>query len=225
MAEFDFYGVVLHSPEVILSFVFLSREDLRAYDAGEIDLGGLCRRCDGHGQLVWDPKVSLPKLRGRWRLHSGLVKSHWEEFKSRRAVEGWSEGTARFELIAVSDCSVDGVKKRTAAAALDVLPGKSTQLQLPELAEQLVRAADRARVELPATAAKAARRRGRCDRVWVSVFSRRIRPRDAEGCGFVDPYLLTVEYSATGEFQRVKYVDHDVDELGKYRVSIKRTSP
>jgi hypothetical protein len=43
-------------------------------------------------------------------------------------------------------------------------------------------------------------------------------------CGFESPYLLTVEYSAGGDFQKVKYSDHDDHEFEKYRVSIKRIS-
>ena len=62
-------------------------------------------------------------------------------------------------------------------------------------------------------------------RLWVRVFSRRIRPRDAESCGFDDPYLLTVEYSAAGDFQDIKYVDHDDHEFGRYRVSVKHHHP
>ncbi len=225
LPEFDFYGVAMHSPEVILSFVFLNREDMLAYDAEEIDLAEFYRRCVENGQLLWDTQVSFPKIRHKWRIYSGIVKSLWAKHKSEQTAEEWSAEKARFELIAVTDSSTDTVKKRTADAVLDALPGKSKQLQFPDLAEELVKAADRAPVDLPATARKAARRRGPCDRLWVSVFSRRIRPRDAESGGFADPYFFTVEYSANGEFQKVKYIDHDVHEFEKYRVSMKKISP
>ena len=225
LPDFDFYNVVLHSPEVILSFVLISREDMLAYDAGEIDLAEFYQRCDKRGQLVWDTQLSFPRLRHKWRLYRDIAQSQWAERKGRQAAEQWSEKRAKFKLIAVTDCSTDTVKKRTAAAALDALPGKTKQLQFPDLAEELVKAAAKARVELPATARKAARRRGPCDRLWVTVFSRCIRPRDAEGCGFADPYLFTVEYSTSGDFQKVKYIDHDVHEFEEYRVSIKNFSP
>jgi hypothetical protein len=224
LPEFDTYSIVLQSQEVNLSFVRLNRGDMQAYDAHKIDFSEFCRRCAENGQLVWDSQVSFQRLRHKWRLYSGIARSHWAEYKSRKAAEEWSEDRTKFELIDVVDCSVDTVKKRTAAAALDALPDKAKQLVFPDLAKELVKAANKARVRLLPRSSKTASRRGPCDRMWVSVYSRSIRPRDAEGCGFADPYLFTVEYSASGDFQKVKYVDHDVHEFEKYRVSFKKSS-